>query len=304
VASIAVIGAGAVGSVVAARLMQSPANAVTVATRSPVESLQITYRDSSTTVSPRVLLQTSEGSPQDWVLVTTKAYDAPGAAKWFATMVGPHTSVAILQNGVEQVQRFAPYIPPHQILPVVVELAAERIAPGAVRQNGPPQLTVGNSSTARGFAALFDGTGIAVVEVEDFVTAAWRKLCLNVTGAVSALALTSDIRGNDPDIAALLSGVVDEAIQVGNAAGARLDIAIVDEIVRRFQNGTPQGINSMLADRLAGRPMEIDARNGAVVRIGAEHGIPTPVNGTLLGLLRAVQPHSPTADAIPNAAPQ
>ncbi len=295
-ASVAVIGAGAVGGVVAARLMQSSANTVTVAARSPVESLQITYRDSSIQVSPRVLLEPTEGSHQDWVLVTTKAYDAPGAAAWFPTMVGPHTTVAILQNGVEHRERFAPYAPQNQILPVVVDLAAERVAPGVVTQNGPPRLTVRIGPMGRGLAALFEGTGISVVEVEDFVTAAWRKLCLNVTGAVSALALTADIPGNDPDVADLLTGVVHEAMRVGNAAGASLDPALVGEIVGRFQNGTPQGVNSMLADRLAGRPMEIDARNGAVVRTGAARGIPTPINQALVGLLRAVAPHSPSTD--------
>ena len=295
-ASVAVIGAGAVGGVVAARLMQSSANAVTVAARSPVESLQISYGDSSIHVSPRVLLEHSEGSPQDWVLVTTKAYDAAGAAEWFPTMVGPHSTVAILQNGVEHRERFAPYLPPHQILPVVVDLAAERVAPGVVTQKGRAELTVPRSPVARGFTALFEGTGISVVEVDDFVTAAWRKLCLNVTGAVSALALTADIPGNDRDVADLVGGVVGEAMRVGNAVGASLDAALVDEIVRRFQARTPQGVNSMLADRLAGRPMEIDARNGAVVRIGAARGIATPINRTLVGLLRAVPPHSPSAD--------
>ena len=287
-ATVAVVGAGAVGGVVAACLLRSSKNAVTVATRTPFDYLQITYGDSTSRFRARVLTRPAEPDPHDWVLVATKAYDAGGAAEWFPTLVGPNSVVAILQNGVEHRDRFAPYVPSHQILPVVVNLPAERSAPGVVTRKAPGRLTVEEGATAAAFAELFAGSGIAIERVEDLKTAAWRKLCLNVTGAVSALSLTEDIPGNDPDVAGLLRAVVAETVRVGNAAGADLDVRLVDEIVGRFQGAQRHGISSMLADRLAGRLMETDARNGAVVRIGKELDIPTPINQALVGLLKSV----------------
>lgn len=57
-----------------------------------------------------------------------------------------------------------------------------------------------------------------------------------------------------------------------------------------MRDGAPSSVNSLHADRLAGRPMEVDARNGAVVRFGAKHGIATPLNKAVVALLEAVQP--------------
>lgn len=62
----------------------------------------------------------------------------------------------------------------------------------------------------------------------------------------------------------------------------------MNEIVHDFQSDEPKGVNSLLADRLAGRPMEIDARTGAIVRTGAAIGIPTPITTALVALLRPV----------------
>ena len=70
-------------------------------------------------------------------------------------------------------------------------------------------------------------------------------------------------------------GIVRECLAVGRAEGARLDDAIVEQVVEGARKAPPDSLNSLIADRMAGRPMEIDARNGAVVRFGRKHGIPT-----------------------------
>jgi 2-dehydropantoate 2-reductase len=59
--------------------------------------------------------------------------------------------------------------------------------------------------------------------------------------------------------------------------------------VARTRRGPRDAKNSMLADRLAGRPMEIDARNGVIVRLGRKHGIAAPMNALMVALLEAVQ---------------
>jgi 2-dehydropantoate 2-reductase len=83
--------------------------------------------------------------------------------------------------------------------------------------------------------------------------------------------------------------MVRECIAVGRAAGATLDDSIVEAVVDGARNAPADSINSLLADRMAGRPMEIDARNGAVVRLGRKHGIPTPLNEMAVALLVAAQ---------------
>ena len=92
----------------------------------------------------------------------------------------------------------------------------------------------------------------------------------------------------DP-IPELTRGMVRECLAVGRAEGAKLDVGLVDAVVEGARTAPPDALNSLIADRMAGRPMEIDARNGAVVRFGRKHGIPTPLNEMAVALLIAAQ---------------
>lgn len=113
----------------------------------------------------------------------TKADDVPGTAPWRAALVGPATRVAILQNGVEHRERFADLVPAAQLLPVMVDLPAERTAPGRLRQRDPAQLWVPDTDHGRAFVDLFTGTPVDAATSPDFVTVLWRKLTLNALGA-------------------------------------------------------------------------------------------------------------------------
>jgi 2-dehydropantoate 2-reductase len=90
----------------------------------------------------------------------------------------------------------------------------------------------------------------------------------------------------------LLSNVarqlIHECIAVGRAEGAQLDESVVEAVIDVYHKASPDGINSLHADRLAGRPLELDARNGVIVRMGKKHGIPTPVNSMAVALLTAM----------------
>ncbi|HEY6373992.1 MAG TPA: ketopantoate reductase C-terminal domain-containing protein, partial [Edaphobacter sp.] len=79
-----------------------------------------------------------------------------------------------------------------------------------------------------------------------------------------------------------------ECVAVGRAEGAVLSDAVPDEVLAAYRKAAPDGVNSMLADRLAGRPMEIDARNGVIVRAGKRHGIATLNNAMAVALLEAM----------------
>lgn len=137
------------------------------------------------------------------------------------------------------------------------------------------------------FVALFAHTPIEVSTTDDFVTVAWSKLTLNCAGAVNALTLKPSGIAHRDDIAAIMRDLVAECVAVGRAQGADLADDLPGQVVAGYRAGPADGINSLHADRLAGRPMEIDARNGVIVRQGAAHGIATPVNAMVVALLEA-----------------
>jgi 2-dehydropantoate 2-reductase len=288
-ASVAIVGPGAIGGVVAAWLAQNPEIQITLCTRTPFERLRVETPEGVIEVTPRVVASTSEAQPADWVLIATKAYDATASSAWLPALMNAHTRVAILQNGVEHRERFAPFADRERIVPVIVDIPAERRAPGDIRQRRLGSLLAPDDDNGAAFAALFAHTPIAATTTADFRSAAWRKLCINCGGAVFALAQQPSGIARRDDIREAMLGLMLECAAVGRAEGAVIDDAILHEIVDRYRTGPTDSVNSILADRLAGRPMEIDARNGVIVRLGAKHGIPTPLNAFAVALLEAAQ---------------
>lgn len=285
---IAIIGPGAIGGILAAWLAQDPDNAVTVCARTPFDRLEVETPTGHISASPRVVTDPEGPEAADWVLVATKAYDAASAARWFPAVRRDDTPVVILQNGVEHVERFAPYLPVDRIVPAVIDCPAERTAPGRMRQRGPSWIVVPDSAHGRAFVPLFARTNFDVSS-GDFRTRAWAKLCINAPGAISAILMKPTGVIQVEPIPELTRGIVRECIAVGRAEGATLDDGIVESVVEGARRAPPDSLNSLIADRMAGRPMEIDARNGAIVRLGRKHGIPTPLNEMAVALLTAAQ---------------
>lgn len=283
---ITVVGPGAIGGLVAARLSLNPKNAITLAARSPLDMLVLETADGKLHARARVLTDPAQAEPADWILLATKAYDSAAACAWFGTAADHSTRLAVLQNGVDHVERLSRWFPAHRIVPVIVDCPVERIAPGRMRQRGPAVLKFPTGTTSESFAALFEGTGIACALTEDFVTASWWKLCLNAAGVINALTLQPARIAHDPHAAGLMRHIVEEAAAVGRAEGAQLGAGIADEVLGIYRNHPPDSVNSLHADRLAGRPMEIDLRNGIVVELGRRHGIATPFNQMAVELLR------------------
>ena len=286
---ITLVGPGAIGGLIAGRLCRNGDNNVTVAARTPFESLTLATDDTSFEAHPVILTDPREAQPVDWVLVATKAYDSARAAEWFASTVDDQTRVAVLQNGVTHVERFSRWLPRERVLPVIVDCPSERVGPGEIRQRGPALLTVPSGELGAEFAKLFVDTGIECRTTEDFLSAAWWKLCLNAAGVVNALLLKPARVAHDESAARLMRHIIDEAAAVGRAEGAQLAPDIADELVDIYRGHPPDSVNSLHADFAAGRPTEIDLRNGVVVNLGKRHGIPTPYNDMAVTLLKLAE---------------
>ena len=93
----------------------------------------------------------------------------------------------------------------------------------------------------------------------------------------------------EPGVADLMRGMVRECVLVGRAVGANLGDHLPDWVVEQAETSPPDSVNSILGDRLAGRPMEWDARNGVIARLGAAHEIATPLNGMAATLLSTMK---------------
>jgi 2-dehydropantoate 2-reductase len=235
-ARIALIGPGAIGGLIAAWLCQGGGNDVTVCARTPLRHLELETPTGTIEARPTVLTRPEQGRTVDWVLVATKAYDSESAAAWLPGLLGEDTRVAVLQNGVDHVERFSAFLPADRILPVVVDCPTERVAPERIRQRGPGTLVVPESQIGRAFTKLFARTELDATTNTDFVTIVWRKLCINAAGAVNALTMEPARIVQDPNAKKIIRNLVLEAVAVGNAEGAKLDDSIADEVIHHYQN--------------------------------------------------------------------
>jgi 2-dehydropantoate 2-reductase len=286
-ATILLVGPGAIGATLTAWLDQDDRHQLSVAARTPFDSIEVHTPDGLIRSSPQVLTDPAQAKPVDWILVTTKAYDSESAAQWFPKATGAKTRLAVIQNGVEHVARFEKHFDRARIVPVMIDLPAERLSPGRTVQRGPAHLVVPEGKIGAEFLALFAHTNFDAKQTDDFTTAVWRKLCLNSAGVVSAVLVKPQGIVHHEGCAEIIRTIVRECVAVGRAEGAKLEDSIPDEIVERMKRGPRDSGNSIYADRKAGRPMEYDARNGVIVRLGKKHGIAAPTNQMMVTLLEA-----------------
>ena len=286
---VAVLGVGAIGGVFGVRLCQSDKYDVTLCVRKPIDKLVVETQGSVIESQVKCATEPSETGPVDCVILAVKGHQVQDVAHWLEALVGDGTVIAVLQNGVEHKERVEPYARGAEVVPVVVNCPADRLAPGHVAQQGRAALVPEEGRGARLLASLYEGTDIQVKPTSDFTTASWVKLCNNI-GAGPATALTNKGRGvlHEPDVAELCRGLVRECAAVGRAEGAKLADDVAERSIERLKDAHPEATTSMLADRRAGCRIEADAMTGAVVRIGARHGIPTPLNAAVDALLSSI----------------
>lgn len=238
----------------------------------------------------RTLIDPAQAGPVDWVLLCTKAHETSSVAPWLKSLCRPSTKVAVLQNGIDHIERVAPLAGGAAIVPVLVYYNGERLAHDHVRFRSVSdhELVVPDDDASRSFARLMEGTLLRVLLSDDFTTLKWRKLLLNaVANPITALTLQRQAVFDRGDIQALGLAVLDEAIKVARADGARLADDEATQTMAKLLTFPPDIGTSMYFDRLAGRPFEVEALTGAIVAAGECHGIAMPLNRALLTLLRA-----------------
>jgi 2-dehydropantoate 2-reductase len=287
---IAIIGLGSIGGVVAGLLGAANRHGIVACVRRPIQRLTV-ERAEGTSESPiRAMTDPSQAQLQDWVLLCTKMQDTASSGPWLQRMCGPSTRVATLQNGIGHAESLAPFVGGATVLPVIVYYNGERLAPDRVRyrSGGEHDFAVADGADGQAFAALLDGTPLRTLLSDDIKTLAWRKLLINaVANPVSALALQRNAVFRRDDVAALCMALLEEAAAVGRADGAQLAADEAARTMGRLVAIPPDAGSSMYFDRLAGRPLEIDALTGAVVEAAERHGLPTPLLRMLLTLARA-----------------
>lgn len=234
--------------------------------------------------------------PADVVLFCVKNRDVEAAAEACAPLVGPGTWFLTVQNGVSAVDRLAAIVGQERVVPGVVRTPGDIKAPGVVRHSAPADFIVfgemdgGGSDRCTALCDALEAAGTSPSVSANIRHELWSKFC--VQSALASLTTLTDLDIGPllgtPDSARLFRDAITEAWTVGRAVVPDLP----DDIVEKnwaFLQGLPGHMHaSMLDDRRRGKPLENDYLSGDVVRIGAEHGVPTPIHSVLYAALKPI----------------
>ena len=297
---IAIVGAGAMGSVYAG-LLASAGNDVMVIhrNRQHVEAigangLRVEGVSGDRTVPVRAYTA-APAEPVDLVIIAVKAAQAAVAAQAALPLCGPQTVVLTIQNGLGSADGVARAVGAERLLVGIAGgFGAEIRGPGHAYHNGMNVVRIGPYAdlafeAAEQIAAVWSAAGFRTEAVRDIARMQWEKLICNVAYSAPC-ALTGMTVGqvmDDPDIGPISRAAATEAWEVGLARGIAITVSDPVAHVRAFAGGMPASKPSMLQDNEARRPSEIDFINGAIPREAAAIGRDAPVNAMLTGLVRA-----------------
>ncbi|MFT9382470.1 oxidoreductase [Gluconobacter sp.] len=285
--AVAVIGPGAIGTVIATALYEAGHTPV-LCGRTPREHLTLQDNGRLITVPGPVKTDPRQiDRKADLVFLAVKDTQIEAAAEWLSVLCRPRTVVCVLQNGVEQVERVGPHCPHAQVIPAVVWFPVQAQSDGSVRLRGAVRLTLPDMSASHIVVEALQGSRCSVELAEDFLSQAWRKLLQNAAAGLMVLTRRRSGMFGRSDIAELTLTYLRECLAVARAEGAELGDEVPQSILDKFLAFPADMGTSILTDREARRPLEWDIRNGVIRRRGRAHGIPTPISDVIVPLLAA-----------------
>jgi 2-dehydropantoate 2-reductase len=300
---IAVVGAGAVGGYYGARLARSGERVTLIARSAHLRAIRQRGLLVWSPLGDHVVHVEAESDPArvgpvDLVILAVKTYSNPQVLPALPALCGPETAILTLQNGVGSADEIAAVAGPERVLAGTTYVATALIAPGVVEQTGVHRRVIlgeafgerrAVSPRVERIAGMLRRADIQAEAVADGRVPVWEKLIYLATFAAftgvsrkPAGAIWSDAIGRDAFVA-----VAAEVAAVARAEGVPIAVDVLPRMVDYLDALPPDTRSSLLIDLQQGKPTEIEALQGEVVRRGLALGVPTPGMTALYAALRA-----------------
>jgi len=300
---VAVIGPGAMGNLFAYLLSRNPSAQTLLldnnrerAEKIAREGLFVEGVSGEHHLRPAIFLDAAAAGPVDLAILCVKGPDTFEACRGTAPLFRPGTPLLTLQNGMGNLEEIERALGPGHALGGTTSMGATVLDLNRIRHAGWGETVVGEadgsrSSRVESVLGLFQGAGLQISHTDNLQGLLWSKLVINV-GINALTALTRLHNGELPRHAGtrwVMEQAVGEAVRVSRALGVRLLYDRPEDKVASVCEATAGNVASMLQDVLKEKRTEVRQINGVVVRLGAEAGIPTPVNEVLENLVSTLE---------------
>jgi len=297
---IAVFGSGGVGGYFGGRLAQAGEDVIFIARGEHLKAIRqsglrvdsiagdfVTHPVQATDIPAEV-------GVVDAVLVTVKAWQVSEAAEAMKPMVGPNTMVIPLENGVDAPDQLAAVLGAEHVLGGLCHVSALIAGPGHIQHVAiPPRIAFGEldgrtSERVERLRQVFERCqGVTVAVPADIRAALWEKFLF--IAAISGVgAVTRQPAGVIRSVAEtrdMLLRAMEEVAAVAEARGITLSPGIIQKTMSFIDNIPPATMASMQRDIIEGRPSELEAQNGAVVRLAKEVDVEVPTHAFIYASL-------------------
>ncbi|HVR41086.1 MAG TPA: 2-dehydropantoate 2-reductase [Thermoanaerobaculia bacterium] len=289
---IAVVGAGGVGGYYGGRLAQAGSDVTFLVRGATLDAMRtnglrvksiagdFTLDHVNATDDPSTVGEV------DAIVMTVKSWQLAEAARSLAPMIGRDTAVVPLENGIEAPEELAAIVGRDHVLGGLCGIVSFRVAPGHIRHIGAePTAMFGeldHRRTQRVEALLeaFRRAGIKTDVPPDIIRSMWTKFLfiapLSGIGAITRVPIGA--WRTMPGTRALVERALHEVIALATARGIDLGHDAIEKTFARYDGLTPESTSSLQRDVMEGKPSELDAQIGAVVRLGRESNVPTPIH--------------------------
>jgi len=296
---VAVVGAGGVGGYFGGRLAHGGIDTIFIVRGATLEALRTrglrveSIKGDFALPHVNATDDPASAGPVDAVLLTVKAWQIPEAAASIKPMLNTQTAVIPLENGMEGPSEIATVLGGEHALGGLCGIVSFVVAPGHIRHIGAdPFVMFGELDNRRGarverLREAFERAGVRAEVPQDIHRSMWSKFLfiapMSGVGAVTRVPIGA--WRSMPETRHLVTRAIREVLEVAAATGISLDDDAVQRTLQRYDGLPPESTSSLQRDVMEGKPSELDAQLGAVVRMGREIGVVTPVCEMLYDLL-------------------
>ena len=298
---IAILGAGAIGSLFGALLWESGEDVVLIGRKRHVDAiksrgLKVSGISGERIVKPKAVTTTQEIGKVDLIIISVKSYDTEQAAKDALNMIHHNTVVLTIQNGLGNIEKLCEIIGEKHVIGGVTMQGSTLVKPGEIYHAGKGPTIIGElnreiTSRIKRIAETFNKAKIETQITQNIWGVLWDKLIINV--GINALTAITRMKNGEllkiPETRNIMIEAVKEAVNVAKALNIKLEIKNHVRKVIEVAEATANNKSSMLQDIERRKKTEIDYINGAIVKLGKKLGIKTPVNKTLTALVKAIE---------------
>lgn len=285
--NIGILGVGSIGSVMARYLSEDQSINLSGFNRTLRQKTIVYFQNQRFDISIPIYVDPTTEVSLDWLIVCLKEHQFAEAKSYFAHLVDKTTKVVVIRNGLRLTEPLLPFLKSNNLLACQIDCPTERLAEGNFKQLRDAILYVPQNELANEFSTLLPD--LSIRQEADFKTASWKKLIESAAiGAITSLLGETCHIFKHAHLVELYRKLVQESLAIAQADGAQIDAGFTAVLIERLKNYPPDKGSSMLTDRLTGKPIELGAKSGVIVRLGQEYGLPTPLHGFVVDLLSVV----------------